>query len=109
MRYAFPFVGFLVLLTAGQAFADPPKDSLNHPNTDVLAAPRRPATEKQRLSLVEKGKGLTRDGHYPEALVAFSEALAVRPDPKVLLWVGYAQEQTGTLLDAKESYIEAKS
>ncbi len=84
MRYEFSFVGFLVLLTAGQALADPPKDKLNNPNADVPVAPRRPVSEKQRLSLVEKGKSLTRDGHYPEALAAFREALEARPDPRVL-------------------------
>ncbi len=109
MRYEVSFAGFLVLLTAGQAFADPPKDSLNDPYANVPAVSRLPVSEKQRLSLVEKGKGLTRDGHYPEALAAFREALAVRPDPKALLWLGYAQEQTGTLLEAKASYLEAKS
>ncbi len=80
MKYEFTLAGFLVLLPAGQALADPPKDSLNTPNADVPAAARRPVSEKQRLSLVEKGKSLTRDGHYPEALVAFREALEVRPD-----------------------------
>jgi hypothetical protein len=109
MKYQGSVAGFLVLLTAGQAFADPPRDALNDPNAAVPAVSKRLVPEKQRLSLVEKGKGLTRDGHYAEALTAFREALEVRPDPKVLLWLGYAQEQTGTLLEARESYLEAKS
>ena len=74
MRYEFSFVGFLVLLTAGQVFADPPKDSLNNPNADVPAAPRRPVSEKQRLSLVEKGKGL----RAPKFIRRAAELLATR-------------------------------
>jgi hypothetical protein len=109
MKHEISLVGLLFLLTAGQAFADPPKPSSTDSSTLFPAAPRRPVSEKERLALVEKGKNLTRDGHYPEAIVELREALAARPDPKVLLWLGYAQEQTGTLLEARASYLEAKS
>ena len=109
MKFPFSTAGFLVLLTAGQAFADSPKDPRDDANAGSPAASRRSVSEKQRLALIEKGKGLTRNGQYPAALEVLREALEVRPDPRVLLWMGYAQEQTGTLLAARASYLEAKA
>jgi hypothetical protein len=109
MKHEISLVGFVVLLSAGQSFAGPPRDPWSNPYADISAAPRRPMTEKERLALIEKGKGLTREGKYPEALQVLREALEARPDPRVLLWAGYAQEQTGTLLAARASYLEAKS
>jgi hypothetical protein len=109
MKHHCSLAGFLVLFTAGQASADTPRGSSGSPVADVAAASRRPVSEKERHALVENGKRLTRDGQYPEALEVFREAIAVRPDPRVLLWMGYAQEQTGALLDARASYLEAKS
>jgi hypothetical protein len=109
MKFESSSVGFLVLLIAGQAFADPPRDPWDNPSAGVPAASRGSVSEKQRLALIEQGKRLTRDGQYPEALQVLREALEARPDPRVLLWMGYAQEQTGALLAARASYLQAKA
>src|SRR4051812_4178529 len=93
MKHRISFAGILLLslLVPAQASANPT------------------VSKKDRMALVEKGKSHAQAERYPEALEALSEALEISKDAKVLLWMGYVQEQMGQLLQAKETYLEASS
>jgi hypothetical protein len=99
-------VGLLVATAAPAGAAPAPDDP-------APAAPARKPAEPQwkidlhREGLYRESQGLIQQGRFQEALDRLREVNQIRSHPRVLLWMGFAEEQLGHLLSAKEIYAQA--
>src|SRR5437016_6065413 len=72
-----------VLLAAGMfsaALAQTATPSPVSPTATLIPASPTPDTDAQAAALVEQGITLFQDGKYPEAVDAYTQALALKPD-----------------------------
>lgn len=85
------------LTRAEHAVAQPP-----------TAAETAPSPSASELALAretfESGLRFAREGHWPEAREAFSQAYALSRRPPILINLASAQSETGALVEAGESY-----
>lgn len=103
----------LLLATAAPAAAAPPAAPAepDDPYEDAPAA--KPAEsqwkiEQRRETLYREGRALAKQGHWQEALDKLREVNQIRSHPRVLLWMGFPEEQLGNLLKAKAIYTQAR-
>jgi len=99
-----------LLLTAAEAAANPPKPvPENVFDTDLRGKPSEPQwkREQRRDLAFQEGKKLIEEESWSKAAQKLREVIDIRSDPRALLWLGFAQEKQGNLLNAKAIYAQA--
>lgn len=96
----------LLVATASPAAAAPDDAAAD-------AAARKPAEPQWKIdlhreALYREGQALIQQGRFQEALDKLREVNQIRSHPRVLLWMGFPEEQLGHLLKAKAIYTQAQ-
>jgi tetratricopeptide (TPR) repeat protein len=89
---------------------DPPKPAAT--GTPYDDTPPKPLTWQEKLKrdgLFREGKAFITQEKWKEASGKLWEAVRIRPDAEILLWLGYAEEQQGKLVAAKRFYTQARA
>jgi hypothetical protein len=100
-------LSFGLLVATAAPVAAAPDDA----SADTAA--RKPAEPQwkidlRREALYREGQVLIQQGRFQEALDKLREVNQIRSHPRVLLWMGFPEEQLGHLLKAKAIYTQAQ-
>ncbi|MFO0756107.1 MAG: hypothetical protein U0359_06430 [Byssovorax sp.] len=93
------------LTVSTSAMADPPPSPVPR---RVDATPKW-KIEQKKEALRREAEGLADKGQWKEAIEKFQAMLALGREGKTLLWIGYCEEQLGSLLVAKAIYQRART
>jgi hypothetical protein len=114
LEFTYAVLACLLAAPAGAAAAPPATPAAPAANKPSAPGPAEspPPAWKQRLrreTLLREGKELGKRGSFREALERIYEAAEIETDPKLLLWMGWLEEQLGLLVKAKAHYSQARA